>query len=83
MFCMQIIHIHDHQYIQRTTNAYKEKILFLKGLLFNKIQYQHDQSESEVNMASLRAAASPTTRSFFWKYDLQFFNQKGKTLPVQ
>ena len=39
--------------------------MFLKGLLFNKIQYQHDQSESEVNMASLRAAASATTWSFF------------------
>ena len=61
-FCL---YIHDHQYIQRTTNTYKEQILFLKGLLFNKIQYQHDQSESEVNMASLRAAASATTWSFF------------------
>ena len=35
-------------------------------------------------MASLRAAASATTWSFFLKiYDFQFLNQKGKTLPVQ
>ena len=55
------------------------QILFLIGLLFNKIQYQHDQSESEVNMASLRAAASATTWSFFWKYMIfNFWTKKAK-----